>query len=192
MKIDRMMAQSGAKLSGRGTRIAYLPERTIAFPMAATIRLAVTVPSAAPKAPYRGMSTTLNAALSTVAAIPRRSGVRASPAARNAPPSMKKTSIPTLPTNIVRRKGSAAAFTSGAARTTSSRYGASTYPAMASTTERKIEVRNACWTTRLTLSASPAPVKRATSTPMPEYNDAMKTMTTRKICQLTPMAAFEV
>jgi len=66
-------------------------------------------------------ATVLNAALSTVAATPSRSGVCASPAARNAPPSMKKTSMPTLPTNIVRRNGSAAAFTSGAARTTSSR-----------------------------------------------------------------------
>ena len=63
--------------------------------------------------PSRGMSTTLKTALSTVAAMPRRSGVRASPAARNAPPSMKNTSRPTLPTNIVRRKGSAAAFTGG-------------------------------------------------------------------------------
>ena len=50
----------------------------------------------------------------------------------------------------------------------------------------------ACWTTRLTFSGSPAPENRATSTPIPEYSDAMKTMTTRKICQLTPMAAFEV
>ena len=121
LKIERMIVQSGAKLSGRGTRMAKRPESTSAFPTAATIRLAVTVPSAAPKGPYRGISSTLNAALSTVAATPSRSGVRASPAARNAPPSMKKTSRPTLPTNIVRRKGRAAAFTSGAARTTSSR-----------------------------------------------------------------------
>ncbi len=53
-------------------------------------------------------------------------------------------------------------------------------------------MRNACWTTRLTFCGSQAPVKRATSTPIPEYSDAMKTMTTRKICQLTPIAAFAV
>ena len=43
---------------------------------------------------------------------------------------------------------------------------------------------------RLTLSSSPAPAKRATSTLMPVNNEEMKMMTTRMICQLTPMAAF--
>src|SRR6185369_6090000 len=51
-------------------------------------------------------------------------------------------------------------------------------------------VRNAWYTVRLTFSSSPAPAKRATSTLMPVNNDEMNTMTTRKICQLTPMAAF--
>ena len=45
---------------------------------------------------------------------------------------------------------------------------------------------------RLTLSGSFWPVKRATSTPMPVKTDEMKTITTRKICHDTPMAALPV
>ena len=46
------------------------------------------------------MSTMLNAMFSTVIAKPRIIGVRASPAERSAPPSMKKTSMPLLVTSI--------------------------------------------------------------------------------------------
>ena len=53
-------------------------------------------------------------------------------------------------------------------------------------------VRNAWYTVRLTLSWSLAPAARDTSTPMPVNNELMKTMTTRKICQLTPIAALPV
>ena len=42
----------------------------------------------------------------------------------------------------------------------------------------------------MTLSGSLAPAKRATSTAMPVNSELMKTMTTRMICQLTPMAAL--
>ena len=62
--------------------------------------------------------------LSAVSAMPSRIGVRASPAERSAPPSMKNTSMPLLKMNMMRRNGSASAFTSGAALTKSSRYGA--------------------------------------------------------------------
>ena len=44
---------------------------------------------------------------STVIAMPSIIGVRASPAERSAPPSMKKTSMPLLNTNMMRRNGSA-------------------------------------------------------------------------------------
>ena len=96
------------------------------MPTPETSALAADVPIAAPRTPNAGtgpqpgISTTLNATLSTVSAIPRRSGVRASPAARSAPPSMKNISMPMLNTNIVRRNGSASARTSGVACTSSS------------------------------------------------------------------------
>jgi hypothetical protein len=45
-------------------------------------------------------------------------------------------------------------------------------------------------TTRETASLSPEPTKRATITPMPEKTELMKTTITRKICQLTPIAAL--
>ena len=57
-------------------------------------------------------------------------------------------------------------------------------------TESPSAVRNAWYTTRSTFSWSLAPVKRATSTLMPLKMLEMKTMTTRKICQATPMPAF--
>jgi hypothetical protein len=43
---------------------------------------------------------------------------------------------------------------------------------------------------RSTLSVSSAPANRATSTFMPVNTELMKTMTTRKICQATPMPAL--
>jgi hypothetical protein len=64
--------------------------------------------------------------LSTVSATPRTIGVRASPADRSAALSMKNSSIPLLNMNITRRKGSASAFTSGAAFTMSSSHGDAT------------------------------------------------------------------
>jgi hypothetical protein len=45
---------------------------------------------------------------------------------------------------------------------------------------------------RLTRSASFAPANLATSTPMPVNSELMNTITTRKICQLTPIAALPV
>ena len=82
------------------------------------------VPSAAPSVPRRGMRRRLNTTVSTVIVTPSRSGVRGSPAARNAPLNMKNSIIPTMPRNIARRNGSASRCTSGAALTTSSSAGA--------------------------------------------------------------------
>ena len=61
--------------------------------------------------------------LSTVIAMPSTIGVRASPAERSAPPSMKNTIMPLLNRNMMRRNGSASAFTAGAAFTRSSSHG---------------------------------------------------------------------
>ena len=123
--------------------------------------------------------------------MPSTIGVRASPADRSAPPSMKNTSIPLLHRNITRRNGSACTFTAGAAFTRSSSAGEAKYPIGAMmNSEIPIAVRNAWYTVRSTLSASPAPAKRATSTLIPMNNDEMKAMTTMKICHATPMAAF--
>ena len=66
---------------------------------------------------------TLKTMLSTVSAMPSRIGVRASPAERSAPPSMKNTSMPMLKMNMMRRNGSASAFTAGVAFTRSSSVG---------------------------------------------------------------------
>ena len=52
--------------------------------------------------------------------MPSTIGVRASPADRSAPLSMKKISMPLLNRNMMRRNGSAWACTSGAAFTKSS------------------------------------------------------------------------
>ena len=53
-------------------------------------------------------------------------------------------------------------------------------------------VRNAWYTVRSTLSGSPAPAKRATSTLMPVNSELMKMMTTMMSCHATPMAALPV
>jgi hypothetical protein len=97
-------------------------------PNTATIVLLAIVPYAAPTVPIVGISSTLKATVSTVMVTPSRSGVRGSPAARNAPLSMKNIIMPKIPRNIVRRKGSASAFTSGAAFTRSRRAGEAAYP----------------------------------------------------------------
>ena len=62
---------------------------------------------AAPTVPKIGISTTLKLTVSTVMPTPSFSGVCGSPAARNAPLSMKNIIMPMMPTSIVRRNGSA-------------------------------------------------------------------------------------
>ena len=86
----------------------------------ATVVLLAIVPSAAPIVPNIGMRMTLKAIVSTVIVTPRRSGVRGSPAARNAPLSMKNIIMPKMPMNIARRNGSASVCTSGSALTSTS------------------------------------------------------------------------
>ena len=109
----------------------------------ATVVLLAIVPSAAPIVPNIGMRITLNAIVSTVMITPSRSGVRGSPAARNAPLSMKNIIMPKMPMNIARRNGSASAFTSGAAFTSTSSGGAAKYPITARMIDRPNAVRNA-------------------------------------------------
>ena len=90
------------------------------------------VPIAEPRVPNDGigptprMSTTLNTRFRTVIAIPRTIGVRASPAERNAPVSMKKIIMPLEKPNKIRRYGSASACTAGVALTRSSSQGDTT------------------------------------------------------------------
>ncbi len=74
---------------------------------------------------------------------PSRSGVRESPAARNAPLNMKNIMMPRTPASIDRRNGSASAFTTGAALTRSSSLGAANHPIVPSTADRPAAVRNA-------------------------------------------------
>ena len=68
------------------------------MPTPDTSELASDVPIAAPRTPNAGIGpqpgirTTLKAMLRSVIAMPSRIGVRASPAARSAPPSMKNIS----------------------------------------------------------------------------------------------------
>ncbi len=59
---------------------------------------------------------------------PRRSGVRRRPLHAALPPSMKKSSMPMLNRNMVRRYGSACALTSGVALTRRSSAGDAKYP----------------------------------------------------------------
>ena len=101
------------------------------------------MPIAAPAVPNAGsgpsprISTTLSTMLSAVITKPRTIGVRASPAERSAPPSMKNISMPLLVTNMMRRNGSAWACTAGAAFTKSSRTGPRKYPSGAITQHRE-------------------------------------------------------
>ena len=87
------------------------------------------MPIAEPAVPNAGigpsprMRMTLRTRFSTVIAMPRTIGVRASPAERSAPLSMKNISMPLLNRNMMRRNGSASAFTAGAALTRSSSHG---------------------------------------------------------------------
>ena len=88
------------------------------------------VPMAEPRVPNAGIGPspririTLSTRFRSVIAIPSRMGVRASPAERSAPPSMKKIIMPLEKPNMMRRNGSASVFTSGAAFTRSRSHGA--------------------------------------------------------------------
>ena len=88
------------------------------------------MPIAAPFVPNAGigpnprMRMMFRTMLSAVITTPSTIGVFASPAERSAPPSMKKTSMPLLATNMIRRNGSASACTAGEAFTSPSRNGA--------------------------------------------------------------------
>jgi hypothetical protein len=111
---------------------------------------AIDVPIAAPRVPNAGIgpspriSMTLSAMFNNVIVTPRIIGVRASPAERSAPPTMKKIIMPPLNTNMMRRNGSASCCTAGAAFTSDKRPGARTYPSGASTpNDSTITARNA-------------------------------------------------
>ena len=126
---ERMIVQSGPHGPPRGNDTTHPPRTSFVTAYAETMPDARHRPMAEPMVPNAGMgprppiSTTLNAMLSRVSAMPMRIGVRASPAARRAPPSMKNTRNPPLKMNITRRNGRASAFTAGAALTKSSRTG---------------------------------------------------------------------
>ena len=193
----RMMPQSGRQSMPRCHTTGSRPEsnRYTAVPL--MTRPATVVPTAAPAVPRRGrgprpvMNATLHAMFNTVRRIPRRIGVRASPAARSAPPTMKNSSIPMLPTNMMRRNGNASWRTAGAALTTPSSDGARTQPSGASSNPQSASAARKAWyTVRLTFSRSLAPAKRATSTPIPLNTDMTNTITTMKIWIATPMAAL--
>ncbi len=106
---DRMMDQLGRRSAPRGNPTAQPPPQSFARAYRPTPPVAITVPMAAPRVPNAGIgpspriSTTFSTRLSTVTTTPSRSGVRASPAERSAPPSMKKMSMPELNTNMIRR-----------------------------------------------------------------------------------------
>ena len=88
------------------------------------------VPIAEPRVPNAGIgpspriSTMFRTRFRTVIVMPSSIGVRASPAERSAPLSMKKIIMPLEKPNMMRRNGSASVFTSGAALTRSRRKGA--------------------------------------------------------------------
>ena len=175
-----MIVQSGPKPWPRGNDTTHPPRQSLFNAYNATRPDEMHVPMAAPVVPNLGigpsprMSTTFNRMFSMVVAIPSTIGVRASPAERSAPPSMKNTSMPLLNMNMIRRNGSASALTFGAAFTRSSKCGDSTYPIGAMTrSEIPMAVRNAWYTVRSTFSSSPAPANRATSTLIPVNSDVM-------------------
>ena len=58
---------------------------------------------------------------------------------------MKKSSIPRLPTNMIRRNGSASARTAGAAFTTPSSDGAKSHPSGASTSPHNATAARNAW-----------------------------------------------
>ena len=150
------------------------------------------MPIAAPGVPNEGIgpspriSTTLKHDVAAPSvATPRIIGVRASPAERSAPPSMKKTSMPLLNRNMMRRNGSASRLhRRGGVHEVEQRTATAKYPIGAITQQRHPDRRQERLIDRaIDLVASPAPAKRATSTLMPVNSDVMKTMTMTKICQ---------
>ena len=108
-----MIAQSGMNDIFLEKRITNRPENSSTRKAMAVSPLAIAVPIAAPNVPKLGIGPsprikiTLSAMFMAVMNIPRRRGVRASPADRSAPLIMKKISIPMLNTNMVRIYGSA-------------------------------------------------------------------------------------
>jgi len=111
--------------------------------MIATAVLLATVPIAAPIVPMMGINVRLNTTVSAVMMTPSRSGVRESPAARNAPLSMKNSIMPMMPASMVRKKGSASFCTSGAALTSRSSEGAANHPIAPMISDMPAAVRNA-------------------------------------------------
>ena len=195
-KSARMMSQSGFQFTPRKS-MTQAPLNSFQIAYAPTIPLESTVPMAAPRVPNAGtgpkprMNNTLNTMLPTVTARPSLSGVRASPAERSAPPSMKKSIIPKPNTNMMRRNGNDSLTTAGVAFTRPSSHGAAKYPRGANTpTDITTASRKACEAARLTPAASSAPAKRAISTPIPLNSDARNTMTTKKSCRPTPIPAL--
>ncbi len=127
---ERMIVQSGRQSEWRESLITSRPLNNWYSAYALTALDAITVPSAEPAVPRAGIgptpriSATLRIRFNTVMVTPSRSGVRASPAARNAEVSMKNNSMPMLIEKLMRRNGSASALTSPDAFTRSSRVGA--------------------------------------------------------------------
>ena len=105
----RMMPQSGRHCMSRENHTGVRCEKSSPMPTTPSSVLAMTAPIAAPFTPNAGIgpkpliSIRFSTMWTSVRARPRRSGVRASPAARSAPPSMKKSSMPRLPANMMRR-----------------------------------------------------------------------------------------
>src|ERR1700694_2581351 len=118
-KSDLIMVQSGPSPWPRGKDTTHPPRQNFTSAYVDTRPDAITVPIAAPATPNAGMgpapriSSTLSTMFKIVIAMPTIIGVRASPAERRAPPSMKKTSMPLLYMNMIRRNGSGSAFTAG-------------------------------------------------------------------------------
>ena len=91
---DRMIAQSGPKPCPRGNDTTHPPRQSFTSAYSATRPDAITVPIAEPAVPNAGIGPsprirmTFSTRFSTVMAMPRIIGVRASPAERSAPLSM--------------------------------------------------------------------------------------------------------
>ena len=157
------------------------------------VLLAIASRRPAPTVPRPRIRITLKATFNTVIAMPSRIGVRGSPAARNAPLSMKNIIMPKMTTNIVRRNGRASALTSGAALTRSSsarrrRVADRRHQRRAPDGGEERLIHDAIDLVRLVRRRRSARRARA----MPVNSELMKTMTTRMICQLTPIAALAV
>ena len=120
---DRMTAKSGLRSMPPSKWITDSGRVSRQTPYELTIVLLMTVPNAAPMVPNIGMRITFKPIVTGHRQSESQRGTRI-PAARNAPLSMKNMIKPTMPTNIMRRNGSASARTSGAAFTSVSSQGA--------------------------------------------------------------------